>query len=147
MSGLSINPLNNYYLSLYGRNNPSTAQVDFQKLGQALQTGNLPAAQTAFAALQKNYQSQNPATQSATTDNPIATDLTNLGSALNSGNLSTAQSVYTQLQKDIQPQGGGHHHHGDGLGAAVQSLVAQLSSPSSTGSSSTSSAGTLDVQA
>jgi len=144
MSGLSINSLNNYYASIFAQSNSSTGQTDLQSLGKALQSGNLPAAQTAFAALQKTYQGQNPSTQSATTANPVATDLTNLANALNSGSLSTAQSVYTQLQKDMQTQGGGHHHHhGGGMGGAVQSLVSQLSSSSSTGSSS----GTLDVEA
>src|ERR1700731_2695778 len=135
MSGLSINSLNNYYASINAQNNPSTSQSDFKSLGKALQSGNLPAAQTAFTALQKTYQSQGPSTQSATTSNPIATDLSSLASALNSGNLSTAQTVYAQLQKDMQTQGGGHHHHHGGeMGGAVQSLVSQLSSSSSTGS-------------
>jgi hypothetical protein len=146
MSGLSINSLNNYYASINAQNNPSTSQTDFKSLGQALQSGNLPAAQTAFTALQKTYQGQNPSTQSATTSNPIVTDLTNLANALNSGSLSTAQSVYTQLQKDMQTQGGRRHHSG-GVGGAIQALVSQLSS-SSTGSSSTiGSSGTLDVEA
>jgi hypothetical protein len=149
MSGLSVNSLNNYYASIFAQNSSSTSQSELQSLGQALQSGNLPAAQTAFTALQKNYQSQNPSTQSATTSNPVATDLTNLASALSSGSLSTAQSVYTQLQKDMQTQGGGHHHHhhGGGMGGAVQSLVSQLSSSSSTGGSTSVSSGTLDVQA
>ena len=145
MSGLSINSLNNYYASINAQNNPSTSQSDFKSLGQALQSGNLPAAQTAFTALQKSYQSQNSSTQSATTSNPIVTDLSNLSSALNSGNLSTAQTVYAQLQKDMQTQGGRRHHSG-GMGGAIQALVSQLSS-ASTGSSSTgSSSGTLDVE-
>jgi len=156
MSGLSINSLNNYYSSSYAQNNASAAQTDFQNLGQALQSGNISAAQTAFAALQETYQGQSPASsssssssQSPSTSNPITTDLNALASALSSGNLSTAQSAYTQLQKDMQTQGSGHHHHhhGGGMGGAVQSLISQLSSSSSTGSSTSGSSGTLDVQA
>ncbi len=155
MSGLSISSLNNYYSSVYAQNSPSAAQTDFQNLSQALQSGNLAGAQSAFAALQQSYQSQNPTSSSASSSsstsssNPISTDLTSLGNALNSGNLSAAQTSFSQLEKDMQAQGGGHHHHhgGGGMGQAVQSLVSQLSS-SATGSSSTgSSGGTLDVQA
>jgi len=126
--------------------------VELPKPGACLQSGNLSAAQTAFASLQ---QSQNPGTQSTSSNNPVTADMTSLANALNSGNLSAAQASYTQLQKDSQAQGIGHHHHhhgggGGGMGSAVQSLMSQLTSPSSTstGTSSTSSApGTLNVQA
>jgi hypothetical protein len=151
MSGLSINSLNNYASSYYTQNTANSAQSSFQNLGLALQSGNLSAAQTAFASLQ---QSQNPGTQSTSSNNPVTADMTSLANALNSGNLSAAQASYTQLQQDSQAQGVGHHHHhhgggGGGMGSAVQSLMSQLSSPSSTstGTSSTSSApGTLNVQ-
>ncbi len=147
MSGLSINSLNNYYSSLYSQGNSSTSSP-FQSLGQALQSGKLTAAQSAFAALQASQNQGN--TQSPGANNPAATDLNSLATALNSGNLSAAQAAYTQLQKAMQVEGGsGHHHHhgGGGAGDAAQSLIAQLMS-SSTGTSTTNtSSGLLDVQA
>jgi hypothetical protein len=148
MSGLSISSLNQYLSSPYAQNNSST-QSDLQNLGQALQSGNLTAAQSAFATLQKAYQSQtSQSTSSSGTTSPVSSDLTTLANALNTGNLTSAQAAFTQLQKDQQTQSGGHHHHHGGMGGAVQSLISQLSNSSSSSSSGTSTTGqTLNVQA
>ena len=132
MSGLSISSLNQYLSSPYAQNSSST-QSDLQNLGQALQSGNLTAAQSAFATLQKAYQTQgSQSTSTSGAASPVSSDLTTLANALNTGNLTSAQAAFSQLQKDQQAQsGGGHHHHHGGMGGAVQSLISQLSSSSS----------------
>jgi len=45
---------------------PNTLATDFQTLGQALQSGNLSAAQTAFAQLEQDFQTYNPSGQLTT---------------------------------------------------------------------------------
>jgi hypothetical protein len=85
----------------------SQANNPFQQLSQALASGNLSAAQQAFAAIQQN------APQGSTAQNGQGSTLQNaftaLGQALQSGNLAAAQQAFTQLQ-----QAGGHHHHHHG---------------------------------
>ncbi len=148
MSGLSISALNQYLSSPYAQSQSST-KSDFQNLGQALQSGNLTAAQSAFAALQKDYQSQNSqSTSTSGANSPVSSDLTTLANALNTGNLTTAQAAFSQLQKDQQAGTGGHHHHHGAMGGAVQAVVSQLSSSSSSPSSNSSTTGNvLNVQA
>ncbi len=79
----------------------------FQQLAQALASGNLSAAQQAYAAIQQN------APQGAAAQNGQGSTLQNdfaaLGQALQSGNLAAAQQAFAQLQ-----QAGGHHHHHHG---------------------------------
>ena len=80
----------------------------FDQLGQALQKGDLKAAQTAFAALQKNAPQQGPTASDQDHDeehsnrNPLAA----VGQALQSGDLAGAQQAFAQI-----PAGRGHHHH------------------------------------
>ncbi|MGA2079249.1 MAG: hypothetical protein ABSH53_01345 [Holophaga sp.] len=82
----------------------SQANNPFQQLSQALASGNLSAAQQAYAAIQQNAPqgavAQNG--QGSTQQNAFAA----LGQALQSGNLAAAQQAFAQLQ-----QAGGHHHH------------------------------------
>ncbi len=93
---------------------------DFQQLGQDLQSGNLPQAQSDFTALQQlvpgQQQNATAGTQAtAQSQGPISQAVAQLGQDLKSGNLTAAQSDFTTLQQDIQQQqssgGGGHHHH------------------------------------
>jgi outer membrane protein assembly factor BamD (BamD/ComL family) len=102
----------------------------FQQLGQDLQSGNLPAAQTDFAALQPSGSSSSVSSllQSA---NPIAQGFKQLSQDLQSGNVSSAQQDYAKIQQDFQNQGlakHGHHHHAGGGGATsgVSQLLEQL---------------------
>jgi len=139
-------------------------QQEYSQLANALQSGNLTNAQSAFAALQQALQSQagtngasSPASTTTTTSGPIANDLNTLGEALNSGSLTQAQSAFSQLQSDVQtaeqanasqaqglnqPQGtsvqGHHHHHHHGGGSDTQSAT---STTGSTASSTTSDTG------
>jgi outer membrane protein assembly factor BamD (BamD/ComL family) len=103
----------------------------FQQLSQALSSGNLSSAQSAFATLQQNApqgaNAQN--SQSSSTQSPFAA----LSSALQSGNLASAQQAFAQLQ---QTAGQHHHHHGSHSAAAATTTATTASAPA-TGSTGT----------
>ena len=88
---------------------------DFKALANALQSGDLSSAQSAFAALQKDLPnaSQASATPPVGQTSQAATDFQTLQSALNSGDLSGAQKAFASLKTDLQSTKGarGHHHH------------------------------------
>ena len=100
---------------------------DLKELGQALQSGNLSEAQSAFASL-----SQLPGVQSALQNNPnsqFAQAISQIGSALQSGNLGDAQQALSSLQQQVAssasgasstPHVGGHHHHHHGGGGSIR---------------------------
>jgi outer membrane protein assembly factor BamD (BamD/ComL family) len=125
--------------SLFNSNSQSVTspqqsfQKEFQQLGQALQSGNLSAAQADFATLQQNSPTSS-ATSSASSGNPIAQAFSQLGKDLQSGNISAAQQDFSNIQQDTQSQsqstqtsGHHHHHHGGGGGdsSSSQSTLAQ----------------------
>jgi hypothetical protein len=85
-------------------------QQEFQQLGQDLSSGNLSAAQTDFAALQK-LQPQSSATSAASGSSPLAQDFNQLSQDLQSGNISNAQHDYTKIQQDFQSQASQMHAH------------------------------------
>jgi hypothetical protein len=77
---------------------------DFQAIGVALQSGNLTSAQTALAAIQKDFQT---GTQSASitpfgTNTQANTDFQTLATSLKAGNLTGAQTAFASLQTDLQ---------------------------------------------
>jgi hypothetical protein len=78
---------------------------DFTALQSTLQSGNLAAAQGAFAAFQQDVQTTTHAAGPGSLFAPgtqTATDLATLGSALKSANLTGAQKAFATLQQDIQ---------------------------------------------
>jgi hypothetical protein len=87
----------------------------FQQLGQDLQTGNLPQAQTDFSTL-----SQTVSSSQAPKNDTLNHDFSNLGQALQAGNLSDAQKAFATLTRDIQqasaqrPHHHRHHHRAGG---------------------------------
>ena len=93
-------------------NKPSQTQSEFQQLAQDLQTGNLSAAQTDFAALQQNA----PAGQTSSSS-PLSQAFSTLGKDLQAGNLSAAQQDFATLKQDVTnlqqaaQQGVQVHHH------------------------------------
>lgn len=122
---------------------PSTVATDWTALGQALQSGSLSTAQSAFSTLQQdastaaqtqmqqaiqNAQSvyqlmgngvQGTLNSSASTGNPVSNDLNALAADLQSGNTSNAQTVLAQLQQDLQSAGqqtSGQQTFGQGFG-------------------------------
>jgi hypothetical protein len=108
-----------------------------QQLGQALQSGNLTAAQSDFAALQQAFAqaASATATTSATpAGSPIKQAFNQLASDLQSGNLSASQKDFSSLQQDIQSASGSgsagnlrHHHHfsGGSSSASTPNSLAQ----------------------
>jgi hypothetical protein len=100
---------------------PSTPrQQSIEQLSKDLQSGNLSAAQSDFATLQKAF--SQPATSSnstsaASTSNLVAQAVNQLASDLKSGNLSAAQKDFSALQQDVKNLGGPvatnrlHHYH------------------------------------
>ncbi len=113
ISGILSNNYNQYQLGA-----ASNPYQQIQRLSQALQSGNLSAAQSDIATLQAAF-SQPATTTSATTastSNPIAQAFNQLGTDLQSGNLSAAQKDFSTVQQDLQSEGGPstshfHHHH------------------------------------
>jgi hypothetical protein len=102
-------------------------QQYWTQLAQSLQSGNLSAAQQAFAGLQQNNTVSKQAvsttqTSQATQATQLSTDMKALGTALQSGNLSAAQSAFSKVQQDMQgAQKGHHHHHHHGAPEAMES--------------------------
>ncbi len=120
-------------------------KYDYQLLGQALQSGDLNAAQQAFAALQQlipnlssGSQAQNG--QQGSSQNPLLGDLNAIGKALQSGDLSAAKSAFAKLQQDVQSVSHkGHHHRHPKTGGAQTALASFLDNYNQTnGTSSTS---------
>jgi outer membrane protein assembly factor BamD (BamD/ComL family) len=135
VSGISTASLYNYNQQ-NSQNSLQQIQRTFQQLGQDLQSGNLSAAQSDFATLQKLVPQLN-ATASSTSqsDNPIAQAFTQLAKDLQSGNLSAAQQDFATIQQDFKNQAtqsqtqapqGHHHHHGGGGSSEISQLLDQL---------------------
>ena len=101
-----------------GSANPQQFQqirTDYQNLAQALQAGNLGAAQNAYSAVAQDQQNgpQPPA------NSPVAQAFASLGQALQSGDLAGAQQAFSSLQADMQAMRQSHgargaHQHGGG---------------------------------
>ncbi|MFZ0294257.1 MAG: hypothetical protein WAL52_11685 [Candidatus Sulfotelmatobacter sp.] len=118
-------------------------QQTFQQLGQDLQSGNLSAAQSDFASLQK-LGAQN-STAAAQSNSPIAQAFSQLAKDLQSGNLSAAQQDVATIQQDFQNQStqgqtqatqDHHHHHGSGS-SEISQLLDQLGTALQSGNFST----------
>ena len=83
VSGISSDP--NLYQIYNSQANSQQQQDPLQLLGQALQSGNLTAAQQAYNAL-----IQNPVTSGQTQNGQLTQDLNAVGQVLKSGDLSAA---------------------------------------------------------
>jgi len=131
----------------FGAANPLQQQL--QQLGQALQSGNLSAAQSDFASLQQAF--TQPATTSGTasgaastaTTNPLTQTFNQLASDLQSGNLAAAQKDFSTVQQEFNSRGtleGSHfHHHRGGGGGDSSGQSALLQDLSQIGQSPTAS--------
>ena len=160
-------------LSQFQLGGPTVAKQGLQQLGQALQSGNLTAAQSDFATLQQAFaQTATPSattssvtspvssTGSSPTASPVTQAFNQLASDLQSGNLSASQKDFSNLQQDVQSVNGTgsagnlrHHHHfgggsgGSGSSSAQNTLLQDLNqlgqSPTSSSSPNTLSSATL----
>jgi len=100
-------------------------QQEFQQLGQDLQSGNVSAAQSDFAALQQYAPQANSSSQSTS---PIAQAFNQLATDLQAGNTTAAQQDYATIQQDFQNQGAQmhHHHHHHGGGGSQTNSIEQM---------------------
>ncbi|MGB8010107.1 MAG: hypothetical protein WCF68_00720 [Terriglobales bacterium] len=147
ISGIQSSTSNPYQLG--AASNPLTQQL--QQLGQALQSGNLSAAQSDFASLQAAFSQPASTSGSATTStssttaSPVNQAFSQLASDLQSGNLSAAQKDFSTVQQDLKSQGtvsGSHFHHHhpvEGGGDSSSSQSSLLQDLSQIGQSLTSS--------
>jgi hypothetical protein len=121
ISGIQGSTFNPYQFA-----SSSPLQQQLQQLGQALQSGNLSAAQSDFASLQQAF--SQPAATNAPATSPLGQAFNQLASDLQSGNLSAAQKDFSPLQQDVQSLNGsssryGHHHHHSGGGPGSQKSI------------------------
>jgi hypothetical protein len=130
---------------------------DFKALANALQSGDLSSAQSAFAAFQKDLPSSSQASSSqANSSQPFGQnsqankDFQTLQNSLASGDISGAQSAFTALKKDLKSAGGvqgsHHHHHHHGSNAAATNSASSTSA-NTTGSDSSAVNSLLNIQA
>jgi len=146
----------------------STVATDWAALGQALQSGNLSTAQSAFSTLGQDaraavqtqmqqavqnahtvYQLMGGTNQSgsgsgaSSTGNAVSNDLSALSADLQSGNTGNAQTVLAQLQQDLQSAGQSKSGHGFGHhhhhGGASNAVLASLFGSDSGTTSATAS--------
>ncbi|MGA3295228.1 MAG: hypothetical protein ABSE45_14750 [Candidatus Acidiferrales bacterium] len=87
-------------------------QQEFQQLGQDLQSGNLTAAQSDIATLQKNslFANATSATSSSQTTNSASQAFNQLSHDAQAGNVSAAKQDFLTLQQDLQGQQAGWSH-------------------------------------
>lgn len=109
------------------RSNIQQFKQEFQQLGEDLQSGNLSAAQSDFAALQQLGPKTN-AVSSGPVSRPLAAAFQQLAEDLQSGNLPAAQQDYSTIKQDIQNHVAQmrHHHHGGGESGQISQLFQQL---------------------
>ena len=89
-----------------------SVREDFSGLTTSLASGDLTAAQKAFATLMQDLgTSGTQSGQQTGAASQLNTDLTAIGTALNSGDLTAAQKAFSTLQQDLQASGVHHHHH------------------------------------
>ncbi len=89
-----------------------SVKEDFSGLTTSLASGNLTAAQTAFATLMQDLgNSGAQSSQQTGAASQVSTDLNAVGTALNSGSLSNAQKAFATLMQDLQAGSLHHHHH------------------------------------
>lgn len=131
-------------------------------LAQALESGDLEGARTAFTAMQQNapgsQQGANSGTSSSDVSSSFRSSIDALGSALDSGNLSAAQDAFSTLQPDLPAQafqggpppppsaGGGAGQGYEKLSSGLESLIQSLASTSGSSSSDTLSTLQTDFQ-
>jgi hypothetical protein len=97
-------------ISSFSASQTSNYQNDrqaFSQLTNALQSGNLSGAQSAYDTL-----ASSPAAQGT---GPLAQALQQIGQDLQSGDLADAQQALASLQQQQQAHGHHHHHHGGGI--------------------------------
>jgi hypothetical protein len=123
---------------------------DFKALDNALQSGDLSAAQSAFAAFQRDVQKSSPAAQGSQPfgkNDQEAKDVETLQSALKSGDLSGAQKAIAALKHDMKAGRARHHHHAQAPSPSPTDSTTQQTTAANATLNATSVTGLLNVQA
>ena len=115
----------------------TSTQQSFSQLVSALQSGNLSAAQNAYASFTQSAGQGDP-------NSPFAQAINQIGQDLQSGNIGAAQQTLSSLQQTA----GSHHAHHHGGGTPPQASSASPDDPTSLAAAlSLSSANIVDVSA
>ena len=118
ISSFSASPISNF----------QAYRQAFSQLANALQSGDLTAAQNAYNTLSSSPMAQG--------NGPFAQAIQQIGQDLQSGDLADAQKTLTALQQLQQAHRGHHHHHGGGGGETSATSNTSNTSNSSGSSSS-----------
>lgn len=119
----------------YSASNPQKIRADLQSIEQALQSGDLDSAKSAYAQLQNDAPwLAKAANGQATSGNAPVSNFSALGTALQSGDVAGAQKAFAQLQQTMHGHRGHHHRSGgndadgdaDGSGQNIRSLAVAL---------------------
>ena len=94
----------------------TSTQQSFSTLVSALQSGDLSAAQSAYASFTQTAGQGDP-------NSPFAQAINQIGQDLQSGNIGAAQQTLSSLQ---QAHSAHRHHHHHGGGSEVSQLLGQL---------------------
>jgi hypothetical protein len=122
------------YQPARGAESFNTMKQLFDKLGNALESGNLSEAQDAMTELQKNAPPQ-----SGNDNNPMKTKMEKLSQSLESGDLTAAQEAYADVKSTLAqrpPAGGGRPGGPGGPGGPPPNGASQSSGASNSSSSS-----------
>jgi len=125
-------------ISSFSASQVSSFQKDrqaFNQLTNALQSGDMTAAQAAYNTLSSSPMAQG--------NGPFAQALQQIGKDLQSNDLSGAQNTLAQLQQQQQAHRGHHHHHHHG-GASPLSTASDPSSSNNASASGTGGDGDSD---
>lgn len=117
---------NSSYQPNVGGDTSSKIKQSFQKLGSALESGNLSDAKDALAQLQKN------APADASKNNPMSAKMEALNKAVESGDIKSAQNAYADIKKTMsqRPSGGETHPGGEPPSGGKPSSNSAVSSSS-----------------
>jgi len=134
MSSLSI-PANSGSMPQINQSQMAQMKSQFDQLGKDLQSGNLSAAKSDYAAIKKNA----PQGASQSDNGPMAqmqSKMDQLGQALDSGDLAAAKSAYSDIQQSA-PKGSSKaaSSSAGGDGPAVTGSTKSASENSSSSSS------------
>lgn len=112
---MQINSLTSSPFQATGSSNPfAKIKQSFEKLGSALDSGNLSDAKKALAQLQ-----QNAPAQAGAANNPLSKKIETLSKAVDSGDLKGAQDAYADVKKTMtrRPAAGADRAGGPPAGA------------------------------
>jgi hypothetical protein len=135
---MTITPVSSTSAGVLQANSQGSFQQAFGQLSNALQSGNLTAAQSAYAQLTQGG-GVNP-------NSPIGQALSQIGNDLQSGDVGKAQQDLASLQQQLQSFKGAHHRHHHQAADPSQSATATTSA-SSTAAASPTSTSLVDVTA